>query len=101
MISYRVLFPHFFYILFDFPVDTEAKYQFTSTQVKAHNFSVSGSDMALRVTVTTESRSMYFNTSPSTKGIYTAPTAVLAVSTLATSMTSVALIGWHGSSRAV
>jgi|CEGE01.1.fsa_nt_gi hypothetical protein len=44
---------------------------------------------------------MYFNTSPRTKGIYTAPTAVLAVSALATSMTSVALIGWHGSLRAV
>ncbi len=44
---------------------------------------------------------MYFDTAPGTKGINAAPTAVLAVSALATSMTSVALIGWHGSSRAV
>jgi len=101
VVYYRVLTPHFFCILFDFPVDTEAKYQFTSTQVNAHRFSVLGSDMALRVTVTTESRSMYFNAASRSHSIHTAPTAEQAVSVLATSMTSVALIWWHGSSRAV
>ncbi len=44
---------------------------------------------------------MYFNAAYNSNSIRTAPTAMQASSALATSMISVAFIGWHGSSRAV